>query len=306
MKNIVVVFIFLFVTFCSLTLEAPSELMVSSNVIPTYNDIDRKSLQYPYFNIRFLGFLVFDVDSNSANPTPEENRQARIITDSSKRRMLGYLDLIRFTLNTPEFLSNFMDPSVKLQSARDASGPNGSIKVGDYYDKTRVLYILQTLNLGVAIRKIQMSSGAAAVGVVGHSLYVQADDSPSKSADYWIAFPNREDWDTGGYFNIPYMSGNILHEILHNAGFTHHGAIDYDPVYSIEGVYKRVVSDLKWQEKYKTQLAELIPFYPVKYKEWVGFDTTPFNTPKNILLRSVLPIVTPDEEIIVCDHKEKI
>lgn len=275
--NNTVLFILIILTIysCDNDVQAPTDLLFNNNIIDISENLGSKSERLPFFNIKLSRFYVIDQDSNASSPTLEDNRKARYITVTSKKRMLDYLDIIRFTLNTPEFRENLLDEKVILRSARTTSGPLGSIKKNDVYNKNNVLYVLENVNYNVEIRKGQIPLGAAAVGVVGNELlYLYPKTNAVYEKYYWIAFPNRENWDVGGYLNTSYFSGLILHEILHNMGFTH-GASDNDTVYWIQGIFKETYDNKNFQDKYKDQLKQFMPYYSVLHADELESDTYP-------------------------------
>lgn len=242
---------------------APAELMGAKDIY--YNEnLNTMSQMYPYWNISFGSFQVVNESIRAdliANASSETLYKAKRLEIVEKSLMLQKLALIRFVLNTPEFEEELMKK--KFYSSVNASGPNGNIKRGDLYDNKRLLEVLRRRHYNVTIRKGIISKGAAAVGVLGPSLYVMADDNKSVSNSYWIAFPNHEDWSKGGYLQDSYMAGVVFHEMLHNSGFNHN--VPNDATYGIQGVFTKVYGDKIFREKYREQLASFRAFYERKY-----------------------------------------
>lgn len=264
-----------FVLSCDNKQLSPSDLLLTEDNTSPSESLESKNRRLPFFGIELKEFYVIDENSNGDGATAEDNARARIITATSKKRMLDALDIIRFVINTPEFEKEMLSSSTKFRSARTTTGPLGdSINKNDFYDNKKVFQTLQNVKYKVTIRKGQIPLGAAAVGVVANQhLYVYpADNEFYKRENMWIAFPNRENWDSSGYLQTAYIASVILHEIVHNMGYTH-GASSDDTVYGIQDIFLKVYNDKEWQEKYKAQLKQFTPYYSVLHENEVAFDT---------------------------------
>jgi len=264
-------FLILLLGSCSFTPSDPADLMTSQN---NYSfDLETQGKQYPFWNISFTGFFVADQDPRSvSNPTEQQKYDSRLININDKRLMLKSLAFLRFVINTPEFTTNVLKQ--KYQSSRTVTDSRGSVKEGDPLDSKRILEILQKRSYSLQIQKRIMDSEAAAIGVLGPFIYLMDDNNPSVNNSSWIAFPNDQNWSTGGYLKQVYIAGVIFHEMLHNTGFTHKDKVSNDATYGTQYVFKIVASDPTWQRKYQKQLQTYINYYIDRYqKEWLLTDT---------------------------------
>ncbi|MGL4562984.1 MAG: hypothetical protein ACRCVW_03920 [Brevinema sp.] len=306
MKNILLLFICISFISCTLNkIDNVSQLMSNTNSVSSYVDLARKSQENPYFRVNFGGFLVDDADSSRPNATPEDHRRARIMSAGVKKRILNSLDVIRFVFNTPEFASNMLHTPLEFQSGvGPQTGPYGTVNRGDYLDKKRILEVIRNFQMKVTIRKLYYASEISGVGIVGKSQYVKANNDPQVKRSAWIGMPNYHDWDGQGYkFNghtvSPFIMGVIVHEFMHNAGFSHYGG-DTDTTCNIERVFRQTLDQIGSQNKYKDKIARLIPYYATINSKWLGFDTIPI--PKSSKQRSMEEFTLDDEEIIVCEY----
>ncbi len=64
-------------------------------------------------------------------------------------------------------------------------------------------------------------------------------------------------------------------------GYTHRS--DHDTVNTLQALLRSVYSDPDWQEKYKNQLTEFLPYYPERYANELTFYTTPSTTSSQIV-----------------------
>lgn len=272
MKNKLITIILLLTSLSCKYPTAPAELLIAKNNTHVF-DTENQTKAYPYWNIGFSSFVVANetVRADLIASTSEAMKyKAKRLEVREKELMLQKLDLIRFVINTKEFEEEIMKS--KFRSSRDASGPNGTIKVGDTLNNKRMLEVIKRREYNVSIRKGIITAGAAAVGVVGPSLYVMSDNDKATSNSYWIAFPNHEDWSAGGYLQDNYMAGVVLHEMIHNSGFTH-GVDSHDAVYGVQGAFKNVYGKKEFREKYAKELETFRGFYSKKYENWLKAPT---------------------------------
>ncbi|MGL4986807.1 MAG: hypothetical protein ACRC5H_06695 [Treponemataceae bacterium] len=262
--------IIIFTFGCSQSALAPTDLMINDKLTLS---TEEKAKQYPYFNIQFAGFNVEDKDpGRPENPTEEQKKRARIFTAKGKRYMLRGMDFVRFVLNTPEFSQAVKETPMYLRRA--GTGPLGSTKVGDKADPDRLLYILQNSTYHVQIRKISLGA-VAAVGVVGTFRYNHPTTYYKDNYRSWLAFPSHANLDEGGYVQDSYYhAGTILHEVLHNLGFTH-GSVGESPdvVYGLAGVFREIAKNKDFLAKYDKELNSFRPFYEKKHSQWFSFDS---------------------------------
>lgn len=264
--------VILFLTSCTVSSS-------SQNPLKNLND------KFPFFDIHLDRFVVFDQDSNASGATSIDNQNAKILTVSEKRIMLNALDTIRFVINTPEFGS-----LMKLQTyyaADNFSGPNGMVQKGQPYpSKERLLQVIQQRMASVIIRKEQVPLVAFAVGQLPiesgrfFNAYVASDDNPINHGTFFVAFNNREKWDSPPFFqNEAFIASVLFHELLHNMGFSHAEPLDInrDTVYVLQQVLEAVYNDPAWQNKYAGALRSFRPFYPNLYSSWLKSDTLPEN-----------------------------
>ena len=274
MKNTILFILVLVTSSCSTIPKSPLDLLSSQNTTST--SVEAMDRRYPYLKVTLRPFQVWDKDSTTPGATPLQNMRARQIDIKEKYNILRRVDFMRFVVNTPEFETNLLNGVYR--SARNVTGSRGVIKVGDIYDNNRILELLQKLIMNTRIGKQPLSSGAAAVGMLGSSFYVTGESKMNNSA--FIIFPNRDYWGEGGYNNdnFPsniYIAGVIFHELIHNMGFNHEDPIHgNDTVYGIQNMFIKTAQDPKWQKKYGKQLASY-KLYQTKYKDWLTFITTP-------------------------------
>lgn len=300
MKKIILFIVIITTSFCSTVPKTPFDLMLSQKSIMSMEEMNKA---YPYWNLKFDSFVVYDDKPyNPGDPDLPPNLlpipdlvyiRAKKIDVLEKKLMLQKMDLIRFAVNTPEFASNLMKGVFK--SARNVSGSFGTIKKDDVYDNKRILEILQKRIAPFSIHKKVLNYNAAAVAVVGPSVYVLDDNDPVNKRHSWVAFPNREYWGSGGYLNQPhYIAGVLFHELLHNAGFTH-GTTEqkYDTVCSVMRVFRNTIGTSAWQKKYKKQL-QSFRYYELHHTGMLALDTFP--VPKSI--RSDIEYYSDEEEIV--------
>lgn len=293
MKKILI--IFLFINSCSFIPTSPANLMM--NNYDFLQSIEEQSHQYPYWNIDFLRFNVLDQDPQFVNnPTPEQKIKARTLTINDKVLMFQNLSFLRFALNTPEFASNLLKTT--FNSSVNAKGPKGIMVKGKPLDSKRLLEILQKRSYAVEIRKGVIAAGAAAVGVVGRHIYVLDDNDPQAHNSYWLAFPNSQNWSTGGYLKRNYITTILFHEMLHNSGFSH--TVPNDATYGIANVFGRTVGDPKWKQKYQKQLTAFISYYGNQYKEWLLKDTIAIPKKKTRSLESLTYRRSIQEDVEIC------
>ena len=250
------------------------------------NYLEELDKRYPYLPIKLKPFEVADKDSSFSGASDEENKEARKIDIKEKEYMLKHLDLLRFVVNTPEFEKEVFLEVHKFRVGRDAKGAYGTIKEGDYYNKTKLLALLKHASITTYIRKDALSPGTEGLGKAGPSYYVDVDldNNPSKgpwNTDALIMFPNNSYWASSefGYgqefpHNIEIV-GLMLHELMHNLG-TKHGAVvsPEDTAVVMHNVFRATTSEPEWRNKYRKQVKEY-KYYQTKYKDFLISTTTP-------------------------------
>lgn len=290
-KQFFIIFeIIMFVAACSTVPKAPSELLAGQKFS---SSLDQKAKTYPFWNVHFRGF-----DVRTAGKTLDVHE---------KRRMLRHLDLLRFTINTPEFATNVLKGTYR--SARDVTSRDGKRKLakGDYFDPQRLLDIVRYRVFPFTIAKQTLSAGAAAVGVLGQSIYLEDFSNPAFRVWSWIAFPDREYWNEGGYLKEAYLSGVIFHELLHNTGFTH-GGPSHDTVYGLQRAYTSTLTK-EFYAKYQKQLEAFRPFYEELHADELKFTTTidtpvPPTNPLALSHTEQHVAAHSDDEVVICIVKE--
>lgn len=282
--------IIVFVAACSTVPEAPSQLMSGHKFSLS---LDQKAKNYPFWNVYFRGFDV---------RTP-----GKTLDVHEKRRMLRHLDLLRFTINTPEFATNVLKGTYR--SARNVTSRDGKSKLtnGQYLDPQRLLDIVRYRVFPFTIAKQNISAGAAAVGVVGQSIYLEDFSNPIFRVWSWIAFPDRDYWNAGGYLQERYLSGVIFHELLHNTGFTH-GGPSHDTVYGLQRAYTSTLTK-EFYAKYQKQLQAFRPFYEELHADELTFTTTidtpvPPTAPFALAHMDDHMMPHADDEVVICIVKE--
>ncbi|MGL5955348.1 MAG: hypothetical protein ACRC0X_01895 [Brevinema sp.] len=239
---------------------------------------------YPFFDILFKGFEVFNQDSNDPEATAQDHINARILTINEKKIMLEALDTVRFIVNTPEFAT--LMKQKEYYAGANFSGVNGIVQQGEVYpNKDRLLNVIRMRKAGVVISKQKIDFEAFALGQLPvdtsgrfFNAYVDADDHPFNQETFFIAFNNRQKWDDPIFFEDEgFIAGVVFHELLHNMGFVHSEDLDFtkDTVYMLQEVLETLYNNLEWQNKYRTQLAYFRPFYPIINNEWLREDTLP-------------------------------
>lgn len=277
-------------TACSAVPKAPSDLMAGQQFS---SSLDQKAKTYPFWNVHFRGF-----DVRTAGKTLDVHE---------KRRMLRHLDLLRFTINTPEFATNVLKGTYRSARAVTSRDGKRTLAVGDYLDPQRLLDIVRYRVFPFTIAKQNINAGAAAVGVVGQSIYLEDFSNPAFRVWSWIAFPDREYWNEGGYLQEGYLSGVIFHELLHNTGFTH-GGPSHDTVYGLQGAYTSTLTK-EFYAKYQKQIEAFRPFYEELHANELTFTTTidtpvPPTTPLALSHTEQHIAAHSDDEVVICIVKE--
>lgn len=274
----IIIFVFLIISSCSTTPEN-KKLSQGLDAQGEY-ELVQKAKKYPHLNIQFGYFSAPDLDPSSVpNPSAHDKYQSRSFNVIEKRYMLRGLDFVRFVINLPEFEEQMLAQPMYL--ARSGSGPLGSNKAGEQANSQRVLSLLRQFTYTLSIQK--HPTEAAAVGVVG--MYNYHYPKPQGGADYalWIAFPNKAKLDEGGYVQDSYYhAGTILHEIMHNLGFSHNGkditGEKKDVVCATAFVFRNIAKKINIKGtalnlKYKKQLDNFRPFYEQRHKNMLVKDT---------------------------------
>ncbi|MGL4394609.1 MAG: hypothetical protein ACRCS8_05235 [Brevinema sp.] len=271
MKKLTILF-FILTASCTVTPDSIRDLLVNQQ--STRLTIEQKTMLYPMFGIGFYGFGASDTDPIYDGPngmTEEHKRRARTFNVVEKRYMLRNLDLIRFVVNTPEFADALRTNKMRL--VRAGSGPLGSNKSGDYADGDRVLNILRHFSYQLRICKRPLANAEAAAPV-GKYRYNHDPKSFPTNGISSIFFPSHRYLDQDSYVQDNYYrAGTVLHEIMHNLGFTHGGGISTDVVYGTAGSFKLLAKDPVFMEKYKHELARFRPYYEERFSFLLQKDT---------------------------------
>lgn len=280
MKNIILLIIIISSS-CTTAIKEPSTPVDPSS--PNYlEELDKK---YPDLPIKLNPFVVEDRDSNGPN---EDHIRARKIDIKEKEYMLRNFDLMRFVVNTPEFKAAVLDPVYKFRAGRTATGTYGSIREGDYYNKTKLLALLKYASITTFIVKTDVSTDAVAQGLAGPSYYVCVDLLNNPSRGPWdtvvnILFPNRDYWaneDIGYGKEFPdnrTITALMLHELMHNLGTKHGKSLlphPEDTATGMQDIFMATTGDRAWQNKYRQEI-KAYKYYQTKYKDWLTFTTTP-------------------------------
>ncbi|MGL4676816.1 MAG: hypothetical protein ACRCWI_04015 [Brevinema sp.] len=297
---IISTFIFLAAS-CSTIPESPSELMGAQKYSLT---LEEKNRLYPFWDVHLRGFQV-----NSGG--------GKTLKVDEKRRMLRHLSLLRFTMNTPEFATNILNG--EYYANRNISSKDGKRKVqsGDKLDPQRLLDILRYRSYPFTIRK-QSMPGAVGMGAVpNHYLYLEEFSSSLFRGHLWIGFPDTHNWNTGGYLQDAYITGVILHEMLHNMGFSHGGTMpeSKEVLRQIQNNYKKTLNK-EFYTKYQKQLEVFGSFYEERNANELTFETIngspipptnpllSYNTSMEYRVVDSYPDNLHDDEEVVCVLKE--
>ncbi|MGL4367659.1 MAG: hypothetical protein ACRCTQ_05220 [Brevinemataceae bacterium] len=305
---VLIIVIFLF-SGCSFIPSAPADLLSAKDHFG-FMSLEDMGRRYPFFQLE-VSFKVLNQEIGWVdNPTPEQRRKAKILTGADKAHMLARMDIMRFGINTPEFAERIMKGI--FISARDATGPNGSVAKGQPLENRRLLETLQNSQLKVEIIKSSLpSSSYAGCGSVGFSRYVCLD---SRVSTGWVKYPNRDEWDSSpSLLNGTWGVEILFHEFLHNIGFSHLDSFNpYDPqndtVYNIQNALRDTLYDPKWQQKYSEQY-NAYKYFRMKYDFETTFDTVPVSKSQDLIPQFLAythhhDMPNYDEEEMICTMKE--
>ena len=213
----------------------------------------------------------------------KNNSKDRAFTAEQKKTTLRILSVVRFVLNTPEYETNFLKHT-NLRSRVNKSAKTTSEKVvkGTLLDSKRVLRTVQRTQLETEIDLHDTYlSGSGVVGlgsVPGYYPYLE-DPYHEKYSNFmkqhykgtWIGFSGKYNIvdNLNDYVNI---GNTILHESVHNLGFTHGNVAGGDTTYAVGDTYSATLRNKAFLEKYKDEFKRLIPYFEEKYAEFITTD----------------------------------
>ena len=231
----------------------------------TKEEIDRK---YPYWNI---GMSEFKIAENLTNYTT--------ITVEEKRFILRCMALMRTAVNADEFPTEVKKKD--LASSVNASYGGVTIKVGDKYDKDKLVEVVRSLQYTNFIYE-KMTTGGAAFGTVGQSRYVRylGGQNPNQiPTANWVGFENANwiQWSGNSLYGYASFSGLMFHEHMHNIGFTHVAQTSSNNVpYALQDVVQKLIERILYGDlktKYAKALDELTAYYYTAYKHLLLEDS---------------------------------
>ncbi|MBW5383312.1 hypothetical protein [Brachyspira pilosicoli] len=231
----------------------------------TKEEIDKK---YPYWNIGMSEFKIAENLTNYATITVEE-----------KRFILRCMALMRLAVNTSEFPTEVQKKD--LASSVNASYGSVTIKIGDKYDKSKIVDVIRSLTYTNFIYE-KMSTGGAAFGTVGQSRYVRyvgGQDPNQIPTANWVGFENANwiQWSGNSLYGYASFSGLMFHEHMHNIGFTHVAQTSSNNVpYALQDVVQKLIERILYgdlKSKYAKALDELTAYYYTEYKDLLLEDS---------------------------------
>ncbi len=253
---------------CS-TVPSDISMLAAKN---NYNaSIEEKSKLYPYFDIKLDSFCVQDADyRGDADATAEQQLQARTFTVEEKRYILQTMDLVRFTLNSPEFYDRLTNLSHTLNLTRTGSGELGSNYYGQAADLDRIMDMIKIGHYGLIVRKMADSSGAIARGDLGPFIYHDPIKIYNPDRRTRIHFPNHVKQTSRHQVNL---GSTILHESMHNFGFTHDNTVPNSIPYGVQPVFEAVARQIYNGELRAQEYEAFKGYHEEKYSEWLLADT---------------------------------
>lgn len=212
----------------SLTVTTPSS---TESPVDKIQAIEEK---YPYFNI-IIKSLELDSDTTPSTDATLEN--SKIFSLNEKKAILGYLDMIKFGINSEEFVAEvkkstyhktidrFGIPMVPAEMLQEYN-----LAYGVAYDNDRLIKVIREFEYDLYITKGYTESAAASASVCT-TLYKNLSSWPTEKgvAAYAVNLENyRGGWgdvclSNRFQFDIDNFQAKtlIFHEILHNYGFSH-------------------------------------------------------------------------------------
>lgn len=238
------------------------------------DEFSQKKSQYPFWNLHFIGFIVQKPDS--ANPPSHQTK----LIPAEKEIMLRALDTLKFIINSSEFADTVLN--TQFISSQDMSGPNGTIKTGEEFNNDRLLETIRKNTLSLAIQKSTIKYPILATGTVGEPLYVLSNHHIANKYAYMIMLQNDVRWDQyQDYQNTGKMASIIFHEVLHNMGFIHlpntnlqnNSIKKKDCIYKLQEIVLDIYTKISVSPDKMKILDDFRPFYELKEKKWLRFDT---------------------------------
>ena len=211
----------------------------------------------------------------------KNNSKDRAFTAEQKLTTLRIMSIIRFVLNTPEYEANFLkQTNLRSRVNKGAKTTSEKVVLGTLLDPKRVLRTVQKtlLETEIDLHDTYLNgSGVVGLGSVpGYYPYLEdpyhKDYSNFMKNHYkgtWIGFSGKYNIvDTlNDYVNI---GNTILHESVHNLGFSHRGGVaGGDTTYAVGDTYSATLRNKAFLKKYKDEFKRLIPYFEEKYADFI-------------------------------------
>ncbi|MGL5955082.1 MAG: hypothetical protein ACRC0X_00530 [Brevinema sp.] len=292
MKKQLLIIIAVLFSSCSTVPEAPSDLM-GTQKYPL--SLEEKAKLYPFWDIHVRGFKI--------------DTLGKVIDINEKKRIFYLLDLMRFTINTPEFAEAVLKGNYYSTVNYTSQDGKRSIKINDKLDPKELLNTIRRHAYPVTIRKKNIGSAAGQASLGTYYLYLEEPSSKYSKNHWWIAFPDNQYWNEGGYLKDAYAAGLVFHELLHNMGFSHDSRVgnSKEEIRNLQNNFKAIL-DEEFYTKYQKQLDAFSPFYEQRNANELTFITTDKTpTPPAHPLssyRSSERIDHEDDEEIICTLNE--
>ncbi len=210
-----------------------------------------------------------------------------------KKRMLEILSWVKFVVNTEEFKTAILSKELESQNRGYSRTIEGnSIDYFEPLDRQKTLdTFLYYTGLSTSIYMHHFPSQATE-GIASYPdddvfLYLEDIDNP-KMKEIKHYFEGHSIKVTARYYNLDInlidIGKTIVHEMMHNIG--HHHKNNYtarDPAYVYGNTFKEVVMSKGFEEKYKEEFENFLPYYEEIYKKFYDTETTnPLNNSKEI------------------------
>lgn len=241
---------------------------------------EEKGLYYPSWNI---SIRRLQNKSTKRNFTAEE-----------KEITLRIMSIIRFVLNTPEYEANILKQTMKASRNAYSRTTSETIKIGERLYPKRVLRTVQKAVIETEIALSDLDPFILGQAIVT-SIYLYLEDTNHNAYPSIIKQLNNLVWIefTSQYtikdslHSYAEIENTILHESVHNMGFSHHNNIptSVDVAYVIGNMYAETLRDINFLKKYEDEFKKIIPYYEEKY-HWFIKDEPSARTTRNAASRT--------------------
>lgn len=238
--------------------------------------LEEKDMLYPAWNIR-LRYL--------------KNESDRAFTAEDKVVTLRIMSVVRFVINTPEYETRIINLTLKATENKNSQTMKPEqVRVGDILDSKRVLGAVRKTLLTTEISYANLDPSVVGLGTVPN-YYPYFEDPNHKDYASIISDNNIGTWikvsrlyDFVNTLRAYADIGNtILHETVHNLGFSHHESVSSgDVAYSIGNTFSSLLKDKDFLEKYQDEFKKLVPYFEEKYRHFIYAESA--------VTKSVVPL----------------